>query len=53
VRHSNYHFVEQFSGTLDYIEVTVRDRIKTARINRTSHPRKFAEELENEKRIEE
>jgi len=52
VRHSHYHFVEQFSSTLDYIEVTVRDRIKTTRINCTSHWRKFAEEITNEKRIE-
>jgi hypothetical protein len=52
VRHSHYHFVEQFSSTLDHIEVTIGDRIKTARINRASHRRKFAEELENEKGIE-
>jgi hypothetical protein len=32
--------------------VAVCHRIETARVNRTSHPRKFAEELENEKRIE-
>jgi hypothetical protein len=45
--------VEQFSSTLDHIEVTVCNRIEAARVNRTSHRQKFAEELENEKRIEE
>src|SRR5437667_10702963 len=53
VHNNHYHFFEQISSTLEYIEVTIRDRIKTPRINCTSHWRKFAEELENEKRIEE
>jgi hypothetical protein len=52
VRHSHHDFVEQFSSTLDHIEMTIRDRIKAARVNRPSHMRKFAEELENEKCIE-
>jgi len=52
VRHSHHDFVEQFSSTLDHIEMTIRDRIKAARVNRPSHLREFAEELENEKCIE-
>jgi hypothetical protein len=52
VRHSHHDFIEQFSSALDHIKVTVCYRIKAARINRTSHVRKFAEELKNEKRIE-
>jgi len=53
VRHSHDHFVEQFSSTLDHIEMTIGDRIKAARVNRPSHLRKFAEESANEKPNEE
>jgi hypothetical protein len=49
--HSHNDFIEQFSRTLDHIEVTVGHRVKAAWINCASHLRKFAEELGNEKRI--
>jgi hypothetical protein len=38
------HFVKKLSRPLDDIEVTVRDRVEAARINRASHGRKIAED---------
>jgi hypothetical protein len=49
VGHCHHDFVEQFSSTLDHVEMTICDGIKTARVNRPSHLRKFAEESANEK----
>jgi hypothetical protein len=38
------HFVKKFSRPLDYIEMTIRDRVEAAGIDRASHGRKIAEE---------
>src|SRR5712692_2146446 len=49
VRNGHNHFIEQFSGTLDHIEMSIGHGIEAAWINRASHARKFAEETGNEK----
>ena len=41
MRDGHDHFVEKLSGALDYIEVTVGDRIEAAGINRASHSGKY------------
>src|SRR5215469_4688539 len=48
----NDHLVEKLPRTLYNVEVTVCNGIEATRVNRESHARKFAEEFENEKRIE-
>jgi hypothetical protein len=49
VRHSYDNFVEQFSRALNYIQVTIGDRIETPRVNCASHLVKFAEEPQDGK----
>jgi len=38
------HFVKKLSRALDYIEMTIGDRVEAAGINRASHGRKIAED---------
>jgi hypothetical protein len=40
MRHSHNYFIKQFPRTLNDIEVTVRHRIETTRVNGASHKRK-------------
>ena len=38
------HFVKKLSRALDYIEMTIGDRVEAAGINSASHGRKIAED---------
>jgi len=49
MRDCHYDLVEQFSRSLDHIQVAIGHRIKAAGVNSPSHLRKFAEEWGNEK----
>jgi hypothetical protein len=49
VRYSYDNFVEQFSRTLNYIQMAIGHRIETPRINCASHVGKFADQPQDGK----